>query len=89
MESMETMKVVRGLRRMVSPKKDNNDDDDKLLGKLGLLILWSKWEGRKCCGGKRKNNLRLENGIGKEKVFSFSLLRIMLFYEVKSFECLL
>lgn len=85
MESMETMKVVRGLRHMIYPRKDNKDDDEKLLVKVGLLILWSKWDGSKSCGRKRKSNLRWENGIGKEKAFSFSLLRIMLSYEVTSF----
>lgn len=82
MERTETMKVARGLRLMVSPRRENHED--KVLGVVGLLILGSKLKGRKCCGGKNKNNLRWVNGTGDGKGSSFSLLRIMLFCNVKS-----
>jgi len=69
---------------MVSLRKDNNED--KLLGIVGLLILGSKWKGRKFCGGKSKNSLRWVNGSEDGKGFPLSLLRIMLFYKVTSVE---
>lgn len=67
MESKETRKEVRGLRRMVSPTKLGNNEDE-FLGKLvDLFILEPK--GHKFCGGKNKRKL---------KRVSFSLLRIIL-----------